>query len=177
MTRTVTTIAAVLLLVPAAARADDEKPKAEQGPPAADLLARGTELAKKEGKAVFLIFGSPTCGWCKYLDKFHADPEVAKVTGKYFVFVKVDVVTNPGGQEMYKKYGDDRGVPAFTVLDTAGKALADSGNGRKNIGYPYEPEEIEGYVAVIRKTCPKVTDAEIEVLMKKLKEIGPKKEK
>ena len=56
-------------------------------------------------------------------------------------------------------------------------SVPDSGNGEKNIGFPYEPHEIDGYIKIVRKTCPKVTDAEIELLTKKLKEIGPKKDK
>lgn len=172
-------VRAVLLVVLLASappvRADDPK-KEEKGPPAAALLADGLAKAKKDDKRVFLVFGSPTCGWCRYLDKYHADAEVEKVVGKYFVIVKVDVVTNPGGEEMYKKYGADRGVPAFTVLDADAKVLADSGDGDKNVGFPYEDKEIEHYVKVLR-TATKATDAEVDLLVKKLREIGPKKDK
>jgi uncharacterized protein YyaL (SSP411 family) len=168
-------IAALLLAVPQA-RADDPK-KPEKGPPAAQLLAEGLAKAKKDEKHVFLVFGSPSCGWCKYLDKYHADPEVAKVVGKYFVLVKVDVVTNPGGEEMYKKYGTDRGVPAWTILAPDSKVVADSGDGDKNVGFPYVDNEIEHYSKAVRTAVPKVTDAEVELLVKKLRDTGPKKDK
>jgi thiol-disulfide isomerase/thioredoxin len=165
----------VLFLAPQV-RADDPE-KEKKGPPAADLLAEGLSKAKKEDKRVFLIFGSPTCGWCKYLDKYHADAEVGKVVEKYFVLVKVDVVTNPGGEEMYKKYGTDRGVPAWTVLAPDAKVLTDSGDGKDNVGFPYEEKEVEHYVKVVRLAAPKMTDSEAQLLVKKLRDIGPKKEK
>lgn len=166
---------ALLLVVPQV-RADDPK-KEEKGPPADKLLADGLAQAKKDEKRVFLMFGSPTCGWCKYLDKYHADPEVTKVVGKYFVLVKVDVVTNPGGEEMYKKYGTDRGVPAWTVLAADAKVLTDSGDGQDNVGFPYEDKEIEHYVKAVRLAAPRMTEAESQVLVKKLRDTGPKKDK
>ncbi len=163
----------MVLLVPQV-RADEPEKK---GPPAADLLAEGLSKAKKDEKRVFLMFGSPTCGWCKYLDKYHADADVEKVVGKYFVLVKVDVVTNPGGEEMYQKYGTDRGVPAWTVLAPDMKVVSDSGDGKDNVGFPYEDKEIEHYIKAVRAAAPKMTDAEVELLTKKLRDIGPKKEK
>src|SRR3954468_4565619 len=106
MTRTLLAWTALALFaLPAAAddkTADAKKP--DQGPPADSLLADGLARAKKDNKRVFLQFGSPTCGWCKVLDKYHADADVETVVDKYLVRVKVDVVTNPGGEAMYKKY-------------------------------------------------------------------------
>jgi thioredoxin-related protein len=84
---------------PAEAKADAKK--VETGPPAETLMADALAQAKKDGKVVFLQFGSPTCGWCKYLDKYHADPDVRRIVGRHLVLVKVDIVTNPGGDKMY----------------------------------------------------------------------------
>jgi hypothetical protein len=100
---------------------------------------------------------------------------VSRIIGKYLVIVDVNIAKNPGGQELYEKYGTSRGVPAWTVLDTNEKVLADSGDGKENVGLPYEPKEIEHYVAVLKKTCAKITDDEIDALTKKLKEIAGKK--
>ena len=96
MIRVLTATVCLALVLPATAQADEPKAK---GQPAADVLAAGLTQAKKEGKAVFLAFESPTCGWCKYLEKYHARPAVEKTLGKHLVFIKVDVVENPGGQE------------------------------------------------------------------------------
>jgi hypothetical protein len=108
-------------------------------------------------------------------EAYHADPAVSRIIGKYLVVVDVDIAKNPGGKEMYEKYGTQRGVPAWTVLDAGEKVLADSGDGKDNVGLPYEPKEIEHYVAVLKKTCSKISDDEIDVLTKKLKEIAGKK--
>jgi hypothetical protein len=108
-------------------------------------------------------------------EAYHADPAVSRTLGKYLVIVDVDIVKNPGGKEMYEKYGTQRGVPAWTVLDANEKVLADSGDGKDNVGLPYEPKEIERYVAVLKKTCSKISDDEIDVLTKKLKAIAEKK--
>jgi hypothetical protein len=108
-------------------------------------------------------------------EAYHADPAVSRTLDKYFVIVDVDIVKNPGGKEMYEKYGTQRGVPAWSVLDANEKVLADSGDGKDNVGLPYEPKEIEHYVDVLKKTCPKISDNEIEALTSKLKAIAGKK--
>ena len=100
---------------------------------------------------------------------------MSRILGKYLVIVDVDIAKNPGGREMYKKFGTQRGVPAWTVLDANEKVLADSGDGKDNVGLPYEPKEIEHYVAVLKKTCPKISDDEIGALTKQLKAIAGKK--
>src|SRR5262245_54850822 len=145
---------AVIVLTCSLTVADDEK--AKQGPPANDLLAAGLTKAKDENKRVFLIFGSPGCGWCVKFEQYHADSEVARVVGRHLVIVKVDIAKNPGGDELYKKYGSDRGVPAFTILDPDKNVLGDSGDGKDNIGFPYEPNEVTHYFKVLRKSCTKL---------------------
>ncbi len=159
--------------------ADEPKPKAA---PAAELLTEGLAAAKKDGKAVFLAFGSPSCGWCKYLDKFHARPAVAKTLGQHLVFVKVDIVENPGGEELYQKYTpapDSGGVPVWVFLSADGKVLGDSFEdvkGKKtNVGFPYEPSELTHYEKALRTALPRLTEAEVGDVMKELKDSGPKK--
>src|SRR5688572_29221507 len=142
-----TSLATALALLGLPAFGDDAKPK---GPPAADVLSEKLAQAKKEGKAVFLAFGSPSCGWCKHLDKFHARPAVEKTLGGHLVFAKVDVVENSGGQQMYDKYAPEPGgVPVWVILSADGKVLADSfeeAKGKKqNVGFPYEPNELAYY--------------------------------
>ena len=97
---------------------------------------------------------------------------MSRILSKYLVIVDVDIAKNPGGKEMYEKYGTQRGVPAWTVLDATEKVLSDSGDGKDNVGLPYEPKEIEHYVAALRKTCPKISDDEIDALTKQLKDIA-----
>lgn len=174
MTRIPLALAFVLLAT--AGRADD--PKAE---PADRVLAAGLAAAKKDGKAVFLAFGSPSCGWCKYLDKFHARPAVAQTLGKHLVFVKIDVVENPGGQKLYDQYAPvPGGVPVWVFLSGDGKVLADSfadgkADKKQNVGFPYEPAEVAHYEKALRAALPKLTDDNVAEIVKELKDAGPKK--
>jgi thiol:disulfide interchange protein len=152
MKRTIAILGPLVAVFLSVAFADE--PKTNQ-PTANQLRTEGFDQAKKEGKQVFLIFGSQGCGWCKVFDKYHSDPEVARVLDKHLVLVKVSTDENAGGQEMYNEYGKARGVPAFVILDAGGKVLADSGDGDKNIGFPYQPHEIEHYFTALKTACPK----------------------
>lgn len=151
---------------------DQEKP---QGANARDMLAQALKEARAEKKQVFLVFGSPACVWCDRLQQYHDKKEVSAILKKHFVFLKVDIFKNPGGKELYERFGEERGVPAFTVLDAEDKKIVDSADGGDNLGYPYEPEEIEQYFKLLRKCCPTLTEKEIEVLRSKLKEVAAKK--
>ncbi|MBX9624556.1 MAG: thioredoxin family protein [Gemmataceae bacterium] len=174
---------AVLLALAPAGRADDPKPADKPkpaGPPAADLLDAGLAAARKDGKAVFVAFGSPGCVWCKYLDKYHDRPAVKKALGRHLVFVKIDVEENPGGQALYDKYAPEPGgVPTWVILSADGKVLADSfepqdGGKKFNVGFPAEPNELAHYEKVLRAAVPKLTDGEVKLLMDELRDTRPK---
>lgn len=171
-------IASAVAVLSTAVWAEDPKPKGE---PADKVLATGLAVAKKDGKAVFLEFGSQSCGWCKYLDKFHERPTVAATLGKHLVFVKVDVEDNPGGQKLYDQYAPEPGgVPVWVFLSSDGKVLADSfaeGKEKKkqNVGFPYEQNEVAHYEKALRAALPKLTDADVADILKELKDAGPKK--
>jgi hypothetical protein len=86
------------------------------------------------------------------------------------VRVDIDVVKNPGGKEVYEKYGPQRGVPAWTMMDGSEKVLADSMKDEKNVGFPYEPHEVAHFFASLRKSCPGIGDEELKVLRDRLDE-------
>jgi len=111
------------------------------------------------------------------LDKYHARPAVEKILGKHLIFVKVDVVENPGGEELYKKYTPQQGgVPVWIVLSADAKVLADSfEGGKKNVGFPYHPNELTHYERAMRAALPALTADEIALLMKELRDSGPPK--
>ena len=67
-------------------------------------------------------------------------------------------------------------MPVFVILEAGGKVLADSGDGDKNIGFPYEPHEIEHYFAALKTACPKLSESDVELLREKLKDVRPKKD-
>jgi hypothetical protein len=172
MTRPLT-CACLMIVAAGFATARGEEPAGE-GPAAADLLNAGLSRAKKDGTRVFLLFGATGCEWCKVFDTFHDDPAVKAVLGRHVLLVKVDTARNPGGEAMYNLYGSHRGVPAWSILDAEEKLLADSGDGTENVGFPFKPNEVEHYVKALRKACPRLTNAEVDVLRKKLVEVRPK---
>jgi hypothetical protein len=144
-------------------------------PSAKELLDAGLAKAKKEDKRVFLVFAVDDLMWSKEFDQYHADPKVSALLAKYVVVVRVETNKTAGGKDLYVKYGMERGVPAWTILDADAKVLADSGDGKENVGFPYEPNEVTHYFKVLRAACPKLSDAEAGLLGEKLKEFAPKK--
>jgi hypothetical protein len=156
-----------LVLVVAVVPAVADDPKAD------DLLKKGLEAAKKADKHVFLVFraGDPISA---AFDKFHDDADVKKTLEKYFIVVPVHVQNNEGGGDLYGKYGGgDRGFPAWTILNKDSKVIGDSGDTGNNVGYPVEESEIEHYFKEFKKACPKLADADVELLTKKFKAIKP----
>jgi thioredoxin-related protein len=154
----------VVAVVAAPALGDD--PKAE------DLFKKGFETAKKDKKHVFLWFRADN-SICEAMDKYHADADVKKTLEKYFVVVTIDLMKNEGAPELYGKYGGMRGTPAWTILDSAEKVIGDSGDGMDNVGFPVEPKEFDQYFKVFKKAYPKLADAEVELLTKKMKAFKP----
>jgi thioredoxin-related protein len=143
----------------------------DAAPPAQSVLDAAIARARSEDKRVFLHFGAPWCGWCHKLDDFLAMPEVAKIIGVDFVDVKIDVDRMEGGKELMAKYNESPGgIPWFVFLDAQGEALAQSGAGDQNIGYPLEPGEIAAFMAVIRKAARKTDDAQFATIERALQE-------
>jgi hypothetical protein len=86
------------------------------------------------------------------------------------VFVKVDIVKNPGGEALSNRYGLQGGLPAWTILDASQQVVADSMKDKKNVGFPYEPEEVAHYLDALKKSCPKLTAEDFRVFKEQLDE-------
>jgi hypothetical protein len=89
---------------------------------------------------------------------------------KHFVLVDIDVVKNAGGEKVYEKYGPQRGVPAWTILDADQKVLVDSMRDKQNVGFPYEPQEVTHFFDALKKSCPGLSKEELQVLKDRLQE-------
>lgn len=98
---------------------------------------------------------------------------------KHFVTVKLDVLENkdkknlenPGGEDyLNANGGENRGLPFFYFSDEKGKLIVNSirpANGADkggNVGCPYEPQEIAWWLETLKKSAPKITDAEIATI-------------
>jgi thioredoxin-related protein len=138
---------------------------------ASKVLDEGLAKASSEGKLVFLHFGSPGCGWCRKLDAFLAREDMATTLGREFVGVKIDLSRMSGGPEVLKRYNPTAagGIPWFVFLDATGNAVATSDGPRGNIGYPAKPEEIEHFIAMLKKSKKHLDSAEIEKVESALK--------
>jgi hypothetical protein len=89
---------------------------------------------------------------------------------KHFVLVDIDLVKNAGGEKVYEKYGPQRGVPAWSILDADQKVLADSMRDEKNVGFPYKPEEVAHFFDALKKSCPDLSEEELRALKDRLQE-------
>jgi len=140
---------------------------------ASDVLAAGMAEAKTTGKRVFLHFGAPWCGWCHRLENWMAKPEVAALLGKDFVDVKIDNDRMTGAKEIYeaqlKAAGQkESGIPWFVFVDGDGKLLAHATGPKGNVGFPYQPEEVEHFGTMLKAAQKNLTDAEIATLVQML---------
>jgi hypothetical protein len=86
------------------------------------------------------------------------------------VLVDIDVVKNAGGEKVYEKYGPQRGVPAWTIMDASQKVLVDSMRKKENVGFPYEPHEVAHFLDALKKSCPALSEEELRVLKDRLDE-------
>lgn len=137
-------------------------------PTAEKIRADALAEAKAVGKGVMLVFAMRDQSWCDLLDKYHSHPNVSRVIGTHLVLARVDIAETPGGEQMYLEHGGMRGAPAFSILDSKGMLLADSGDVGQNVGFPNDAEQVDRYLAALKSACPKLSDEEVAVLREKL---------
>ena len=138
-----------------------------------DALEAACKTAATESKAVFVKSGFPECSWCRTFDRFHSQPEVQKIIGKYYVIVGIDTSYMPDGNATFSKYAKP-GAPSWVILSSQKKVLVDSYAPEGNVGYPLAPNETAYYVAALKKATPAITEAELEVLSQQIKKAAGK---
>jgi thiol:disulfide interchange protein len=146
-------------------------------PLAADqVLAAGLARAKNDDKRVFLHFGAPWCVWCRRLEAWMAQPDVATVLAKDFVDVKIDTDRMTGGEALYKKMCEKPGgIPWIAFLSPDGKALATGDEpGKGNIGFPAADHEIAHFETMLKAARRHMTDSEAAGLLQSLKDAAAK---
>ncbi|MCZ6835832.1 MAG: thioredoxin family protein [Planctomycetota bacterium] len=139
-------------------------------------LAVYASYAKKMEKRVLLHFGAPWCGWCTRLEDWMARSDVAKVLDRHFVDAKIDIDRTIGGKELYRQLSEKRGrgIPWSAVLDENGEVVSwGFMKGFQNIGFPATDEEIEAFLAMLKKGAPDMTVEEHAILANSLKPVQP----
>src|SRR5439155_6721818 len=139
-------------------------------PTAEKIRADAVAQAKKDGKLVLLVFAAHDKSWSDRLDAYHADADVSSVLGKHFVITRIDVEETPAGLEMYLEHAP-RNAPAFSILDSRGMILSDSGEGSQNVGFPNNAEQVDQYIAALRAGCPQLSEEDEAVLRAKLEQM------
>jgi thioredoxin-related protein len=134
-------------------------------PSAQQLIDEGIKAAKASNKTVFVFFGNNGCKWCHVLKKFLYSPEVGSIIAAHYVLVPITAhsrLANPGADSMMRTMDLGDGLPGFAFLDGSGKQIASSvipPNGN-DMGYPVKAGEIKLFTELIRKTAPRMTDAD-----------------
>lgn len=152
---------------------------AQTPPPAAQVLEEAKAKAAAGQKNIFLIFRASWCGWCKKLDTFIETPENKAIIDRYFVVAHLTIqeeadkaaLNHPGGEEVLARIGGkNSGLPYFAFLDARGALIVNSTlppegkRGGSNIGYPVQPDEIDWFMAMLRKAVPALKVDEARVL-------------
>jgi thioredoxin-related protein len=136
------------------------------------VVEEALSRAASEDKRVFLTFGAPWCGWCHRLSDWLAQPEVAAILDRDFIITKIDIDRMTGGKEVMNRYrtNPSGGIPWFTILDAKDKSLGTADGPAGNIGYPFQPKEIDHFLTVVKGTGRRIEDGQVDRLRKSLEE-------
>ena len=154
----------------------------QEKPATADeILEKAIKVAKKENKAVFLMFHASWCGWCKKMDASMNDDACKEYFDNSFVTIHVVAkeskdnkhLENPGADELLVKYkGDRSGIPFWLIFDNKGSLIADSfirGEGvsadepGSNIGCPALESEVAAFISKLKLASSMTEDEEVKI--------------
>ena len=153
--------------------------------PAQQVMAKAKAEAASQHKNIFLTFSASWCGPCKLLEAFLEAPEIRPVLARQFVFADLRIqeevgkkpeLNSPGGQELANQLGGkDNGVPFIVFLDARGEPVVTSlhpvqGKPAENVGYPVLPEEIDWFMAMLKKTVPSLPGSDAQTIESWLRE-------
>ncbi len=142
-----------------------------------EVLTSALAAAGQQNKRALVHFGAPWCGWCRVLDKFLREHE--ELIGLDYVDVKIDLTRMRSAVELAGRLrgGKDGGIPWMTILDADGAALITSDGSQGNIGYPFQPHEIEHFVTMLNQTRQQLTDDQVASLEQDLRDYAESRQR
>lgn len=127
--------------------------------------------AERKDKAVFVLFSTSWCGYCKQLKAALREPEIAPLIDPYIDVLEIDQEAMGGGRALrYRLSGSgEGGVPWYAVVGNDGETIATSSSGLgRNIAMPRRADSIKWFVEMIRRSAPAISDDERNALAEAL---------
>lgn len=134
---------------------------------ASKTLDKARAAAERDDKAVFVLFSTSWCGYCKQLKAALQDPEIAPLVEPYIDLLEIDQEKLGGGRQLrYRLSGSpEGGVPWYAVVGNDGTTIATSSSGLgRNIAMPRRPDSIKWFVEMIRRAAPRMSADEQNAL-------------
>ena len=80
------------------------------------------------------------------------------------------------GREVAGRLGkpEKSGIPWLVILDAAGEKLITSDGPKGNIGYPFEPHEIEYFLTMLKSTAERMDEGQLADVETALNEAAKK---
>lgn len=128
-------------------------------------------VAAKTDRKVWVRVSQRFCGPCHILNRWLDDQK--ELIEKDYVLLKVDNVRDLNGKEIAERFWDwkaGHGVPFHAIFDASGSKLIDSAGPLGNIGAPSGYEGGKHLKKMFEASRTKLTDEEIEKLIKSLPE-------
>ncbi len=96
----------------------------------------------------------------EFLDKAHQNLDTDYVT------VKIDIENMAHGKEVASRIRTmpEGGIPWMVILKSNGDELITSDGPKGNIGYPFQPEEIEHFMSMLKATSKRTTAEQMNAI-------------
>ena len=100
----------------------------------------------------------------EFLDKHHQHFD------SDYVIAKIDTDEMNHGKEVASRLRKDPsgGIPWMVILDSNGAERITSDGSNGNIGYPFQPEEIEHFMVMLKTTAKRTTPEQMAAIKEQL---------